>query len=338
MRAGTQLSIVSEIKLAIVAVGLLIAIGTAGYVVIEGWGPLDAFYMTIITVFTVGFREVLPLSPAGQIFTTILIMFGVGIALWAGTSMLQLAVSPNARSLMRRRRMRREIGKLKNHYIVCGYGRIGREVCACFMRRGVPHAIGDKDESTFEEVEELGCPLVIGDCSDDETLIALGIESARGLVAAAGTDADNTFIVLSARALRPDLYIVARATTPEAEKKLRAAGADRVISPYEIGGRRIAAAVIQPTIVDFLDVAMTGDEVSLAMDEVPVAETSPLAGQTLIDSGIRQQSGAVVLAIKDAEGGLNSNPAAITIIKAGDILIALGTVQQLKALAGLASA
>jgi voltage-gated potassium channel len=142
--------------------------------------------------------------------------------------------------------------------------------------------------------------------------------------------------VLSARALRPDLLIVARATTPEAESKLKAAGADRVISPYEIGGRRIAAAVIQPTIVDFLDVAMTGDEVSLAMDEVVVSESSSLVGQALIDSGIRRQSGAVVLGIKSAEGQLNSNPAASTVINSGDVLIALGTVQQLKALAQLA--
>lgn len=336
MRNGTQLSIVNEIKLAIAAVALLIAVGTAGYVFIEGWGPLDAFYMTVITVFTVGFREVLPLSPIGQIFTTLLIMFGVGIALWAGTSMLQLALSPHARVLMRRRRMRKEIGRLKDHYVVCGYGRIGREVCACFMRRGVPHAIGDQDEAMLEELEGLGCPFVLGDCSDDETLKALGIGSAKGLVAAAGTDADNTFIVLSARALRPDLFIVARSTTPEAESKLKAAGADRVISPYEIGGRRIAAAVIQPTIVDFLDVAMTGDEVSLAMDEIVVSPTSPLAGQALVDSGIRQESGAVVLGIKGAGGQLNSNPAPSTVLNSGDILIALGTVQQLKALVKLA--
>jgi voltage-gated potassium channel len=165
MRDGSQLSIVNEIKLAIAAVALLIAAGTAGYVFIEGWAFLDAFYMTVITVFTVGFREVFPLSPAGQVFTAVLIMFGVGVALWAGTSMLQLALSPDARVLMRRRRMRREISKLRDHYIICGYGRIGREVCACLMRRNVPHAIGDQDEARLEELENLGCPFVMGDCS-----------------------------------------------------------------------------------------------------------------------------------------------------------------------------
>jgi voltage-gated potassium channel len=332
-----QLGIVREMRLAIVALVALMAIGTAGYVLIEGWGTLDAFYMTVITIFTVGFREVHELSPVGMVFTSVLIMVGVGIALWAGASVLQHAISPRARMLLRRRRMDHDIAKLRDHFIICGYGRIGREVCRVFRRRGVPFAVGDVDEAVTGELLASGCPVVHGNCTEDATLLALGLAHARGLVAAAGSDADNTFIVLSARAMRPDLYIVARATSPEVEGKLRVAGANRVVTPYQIGGQRMAAAAVQPTIVDFLDVAMHGAEVSLALDEVRIRDGSPLVGVPLVDSGIRQQSGAVIVAIKHAAGHLNSNPVPETVLGPGDILIALGTVQQLKDLDALAS-
>jgi voltage-gated potassium channel len=336
MRESTQIGVLREMRFAVLALVALIAAGTAGYVLIEGWGLLDAFYMTVITVFTVGFSEVHELTPAGRIFTSLLIMFGVGIALWAGASVLQHAISPRARMLLRRRRMDKEIAKLRDHFVVCGYGRIGREVCRVFRRRGVTYAVGDVDEGAITELLEAGCPAVQGDCTSDGTLRALGVERARGLVAVAGSDADNTFIVLSARALRPDLYIVARATSPEVESKLRAAGANRVVTPYQIGGQRIAAAAVQPAIVDFLDVAMHGQEVSLALDEIPIRQGSSLPGKTLVDSGIRQQSGAVIVAIKQLDGRLNSNPAPETVLSEGDILIALGTVQQLKDLDALA--
>jgi voltage-gated potassium channel len=336
MGRSDQLGIVREMRLAIVALFALLAVGTAGYVLLEGWCVLDAYWMTVITVFTVGFSEVHELSSAGRIFTSLLIMFGVGIALWAGASVLQHAISPTARMLLRRRRMDRQIAALHDHYIICGYGRIGREVCRVFRRRGVPYAVGDTDEATIAELLESGGPAVQGDCTDDATLRALGIDRAKGLVAAAGSDADNTFIVLSARALRPDLYIVARATAAEVESKLLTAGADRAVTPYQIGGQRIATAAVQPTIVDFLDVAMHGNEVSLALDEVHIREGSPLSGTTLADSGIRQQSGAVVVAVKPPDGPLNSNPAPDTLLVVGDVLIALGTVQQLKDLDALA--
>jgi voltage-gated potassium channel len=232
--------------------------------------------------------------------------------------------------------MQREITRLEGHFIICGHGRIGREVCGVFRRRGVSYAVGDLDETVVSELAEAGCPVVQGDCTEDETLKALGVERARGLVAVTGTDADNTFIVLSARALRPDLYIVARAASTQAESKLRAAGASRVITPYQIGGQRIAAAAINPTIVDFLDVAMHSDEVSLALDEVHLREGSALIGTTLLDSGIRQETGAVIVAIKTHAGILGSNPLPDTVLNAGDTLVALGTVQQLKDLQALA--
>ncbi|MGQ9729836.1 MAG: potassium channel family protein [Candidatus Zipacnadales bacterium] len=337
MQSPSQLTVVREMRVAIIAMVLLIAVGTAGYMLLEGWNMHDAFYMTVITVFTVGFREVRELSPLGQMFTAALIIFGVGIALWGGASVLQLSISLEARTLMRRRRMRNEISKMRDHFIICGFGRIGSEVCRFFRQRGMPHVVGDSREEAIAELLEIGVPAIQGDCTEDETLRALGIAHARGLIAAAGTDADNTFIVLSARALRSDLYIVARATSPQAERKLRAAGADHVVTPYRIGGQRIAAAALTPNVVDFLDVAMQGDELSLGMDEIRIRDDSPLVGKSLLDSCIRQAFGIVILAIKRANGRLDSNPTPETVIAAGDILIALGTMQQLRDLETLAT-
>ncbi len=243
-RGGRQppyLSLLWELRLAALGVALFVTVGTMGCVLIEGWGPLDAFYMTIITILTVGYKEVHDLSPSGKPYTSLLIVFGVGVALWAGARLVQLAVSPETQRLARRRWMNGAIRQLADHFIICGYGRIEREVCRVFRRRGVPYAVGDVDEASIAELLEPGRPAVKGDCTEDATLKALGIERARGLVAAASSDADNAFIVLSARAPRPDLYIVARATSPEVEGKLRAAGANRVVTPYQIGGQRIAA-------------------------------------------------------------------------------------------------
>jgi len=232
--------------------------------------------------------------------------------------------------------MRAEMSRMKDHFIVCGYGRIGREVCACFRRRQVPHVVADTDRANMDELEETGVPFIHGDASGDGVLKALGIARAKGLIAAAGTDADNTFIVLSARALRPDILIVARSTTPDAERKLLAAGANRVMSPYVFGARRIAAAATQPNVVEFLDVAMQGDEMSLALEEVLVAPDSPVVGKALADSGIRQRSGVVIVAIKSADGEMASNPPPETVIHAGDILIAVGAVKELEKLVELA--
>ena len=330
------LVVLRELELAIAAVFCLVAVGVAGFRLIEGWSFPDSLYMTIITLSTVGFGEVHKLSPPGRLFTMLLIVFGVGIALWVATAMVQLVLSRDTRSLLRRRRMRNEISRMKDHFIVCGYGRIGREVCASFRRRNVPHVVADTDPSSLEELEGVGTPFIHGDASDDGVLKTLGIERARGLIAVAGSDADNTFIVLSARALRPDMVIVARSTTPDAERKLMAAGANRVMSPYVSGARRIAAAATQPNVVEFLDVAMQGDEMSLALEEALVAENSPLVGRTLADSEIRQRSGVVVVAIKQAGGTLVSNPPPEMLICAGDILIAVGAVAELEKLVTLA--
>jgi voltage-gated potassium channel len=332
-----QFGFFRELKIGIVAFVCLIVVGTVGYMVLEDWSFMDAFYMTIITVFTVGFHEMHELDVTGRLLTIFLIVFGVSIALWAATNALQFAVSAETRSMLRRRKMRSEIEGLRDHFIVCGYGRMGREVSACFRRRHVPHVVIDNDPQALYELVELRIPHVHADAADDEVLVVAGIERARAIIAVAGTDAENTFIVLSARSLSPDITIVARAATVEAAKKLRTAGADRVVSPYVIGGQRIAAAATQPNVVDFLDVAMRGDEMSLAMEEVVVEPGSELIGRTLATSQIRERSGAVVVAIKEVSARLNTNPPPSTVIDAGDILIAVGTVEQLTALAKLSA-
>lgn len=322
-----------NLKAALLLMLFLILVGTLGYQVIERVSPLDGLYMTVITLTTVGYSYIRDdPSPTGQVFTIGLLFFGVGIAAWAARTILEFAVSQVARDALRRRKMRGAIEKMSNHYIVCGYGRMGREVSAEFRNKRVPHVVVESQPEQVYELVECDIPHIVGDAADEDVLRDAGIERARGLIAVAGTDAQNTFIALTARGMRPDILIVARADAPESEQKLCRAGADRAISPYVIGGRRLAAAATQPTVVDFLDVVMHGDNVQLAMDELAVEEGSILAGRTLEKSGIRDQSGAVIIAIKDAEGELHTNPARDAVLCPRHVLIAVGTVAQLERL------
>ena len=325
-----------NLKLALGLMLLLVLVGTGGYMGIERVGFTDALFMTVITLTTVGYSYIKARpSVAGEMFTIGLLVVGVIIAGWATRTVLEFAVSETAREAIRRRRMRGEVAKMSNQFIICGYGRMGREVSLEFRKKRVPHVIVESQPEAVAELAESGVPIIVGDGADEDVLRDAGIERARGLIAVAGTDAENTFITLTARGLNPKLLIVARASQPETESKLRRAGADRVISPYVIGGRRIAAAAVQPTIVEFLDVVMHGENVELAMDEVPVQERSAVAGRTLEHSGIRDESGAVIIAIKDAGGTLHTNPPRDQQIAPGDILIAVGTVRQLQDLAHL---
>jgi voltage-gated potassium channel len=323
-----------QLKVPIALVFCLLTMGTAGYSIIEGWSLLDSLYMTVITLSTVGYREIETPSPAGQVFTVALIVFGVVIAGFVGRAALEFAVSDRTRQVLRRRRMKGIIDKMSGHFIVCGYGRMGQEVSRVFRQRNVPHVVVDSDPERLFDLIEADVPSVVGDATEDETLREAGIESARGVIAVTDTDAENTFITLSARAINRDLLIVARAEDPEAERKLQMAGADRVITPYVIGGRRLAAAATQPTVVEFLDIVMHGGPgLEMGMRELTVQDGAELHGKTLGDSGIREKSGAVVVAMKDTDDVIHSNPRADHIICAGDILVCIGTIQELKTLA-----
>lgn len=322
------MSNVRRIQLALSMVVGVIAAGTIGYVVL-GFGALDAVYQTVTTITTVGFREVHPLDAAGKIFTIVLILAGVGTVLYAFGVVLETLVEGHLRRHIERRRMERNIARMTGHTIVCGWGRVGRAVGGYLAGQGTAVVVVDLNPA---RVAEIPFPAIIGDVTDDDVLRKAGLMRARALVAAIDTDAENVYVTLSARALRPDLVIVARARTEESEPKLLRAGATRVVNPQRIGGQRIAAAAAQPNVVEFLDVVMHDGSLEFRLEEVSIRAGSWLAGRTLLQADVGQTTGALVLALRDQAGAFLANPPLQTPIDAGHVLIAIGTQQQLAAL------
>jgi voltage-gated potassium channel len=314
----------------IVVLVAIVVIGTIGYEVIEGWSFLDAIYMTITTITTVGFREVHPLSDAGRIFSIFIIIGGVGGALYVLTTIMGYILEGQFGLTMGRRRMKNRIARLKEHFILCGYGRVGEEIARSFSGEEVPFIIIANNEEHIARAEKEGHLYIFGDATSDEVLKEAGIERAHGLVAAVGSDTDNTFITLSARELRPDLFIEARSSGPESESKLRRAGADRIISPHAIGGRRMALLALRPAVVDFIDTVTYGPGRELQLENVDVASGSPLIGQTMEQA--RSQVGITVLAMRKKSGKMLANPPGEEIIEDGDRLIVIGTKKRLAAL------
>ncbi len=308
----------------------IVAIGVIGYMAIEGWSFLDAIYMTITTITTVGFKEVHPLSQAGRIFSIFIIIGGVGGALYILTNIMGYILEGQFGITMGRRRMKTKIAKLKDHFILCGYGRVGQAIAQAFSEEGAPFVIIANNEQHIAKAEKEGYLHIFGDATSDEVLKEAGIEQAHGLVAAVGSDTDNTFITLSARELRPDLFIEARSTGPESEGKLRRAGADRIISPHAIGGRRMAMLALRPAVVDFIDTVTYGRGRELQLENVDVASGSPLVGRTMEQA--RSQNGITVLAMRKKSGKLVANPPGEETIEDGDRLIVIGTKQRLAAL------
>ncbi len=315
--------------------GLITIIGGVGYWIIEGWSWLDAFYMAVITVTTVGFGEIYPLSPVGRVFTTVLIVLGVASITYAFSALTNYVIAGELGGILERRRMARRVNSLRDHYIVCGFGRVGHQVCSELMREGQPLVVVDADLPSVEQVSSQSYPVVIGDAGDDQVLQEAGIERARGLVAAVDSDAANLLVVLSARALNPDLYIVARANLEDTEAKLLRAGADRVISPYSLGGRRMALMLIHPDVVDFLDVVMHDESLELFLEDLTVGHGCTLDQCSIGEARIRKVTGANILGLKREEGKIVISPEASTVLYPGDVLIALGTRQQLESLSEL---
>jgi voltage-gated potassium channel len=307
----------------------IIVIGVIGYMVIEGWGFLDAIYMTITTITTVGFREVHPLSDAGRIFSIFIIIGGVGGALYVLTTVMGYILEGQFGITVGRRRMKSRIARLKDHFILCGYGRVGQEIARAFSEEGVPFIIIANNEEHIAKAEKDGYLYIFGDATSDEVLKEAGTERAHGLVSAVGSDTDNTFITLSARELRPDLFIEARSSSPESESKLRRAGADRIISPHAIGGRRMAMLALRPAVVDFIDTVTYRSGRELQLENVDVASGSSLIGQTMEKA--RSKVGITVLATRKKSGKLIANPPGEEIIEDGDRLIVIGTRKRLAA-------
>ena len=318
-----------------VAVGLLLTVvagGTFGYMMIEGWSAWDAFYMTVITVTTVGYREVHDLSGPGQAFTVILLFGGVGAALYTFTLLATVVVEGGLPKRLQRRRHARMLETIRDHFIICGYGRIGRIVARQSHRQNVPLVVIERNPERLQAAMDDGALAVEADASREDVLKRCGIERARGLIAAVGTDAENVYAVLSARVLRPDLFIVGRAETEDATMKLKRAGADRVISPYQIGGVHIAQTALRPAVVDFVELATGTENLDLSMEEVAIAPESPLANRTLLEANLRQRFGIIVVGIQRADRRMEFNPEADAPMRPGDKLVVLGRADSLKQL------
>ena len=316
----------------------LVVGGSAGYSLLDDrFTLLDSIYMTVTTLTTVGYGEVHPLKPSGRIFTIVLLLVGVLTFFYTVTELVRLVISGEVQVLLGKRRMELNLTKMKNHMIICGYGRMGRQVCREFSQRGLPFVVIDRRAELLQDFNLAHGIALDGDATSDSVLRHAGVERARALVTVAASDADNLFITLSARLLNDKLFIVARAEGELAEEKLHRAGASRVVTPYAIGGLKVAMAVLRPAVVDFIELATGAEYLDLQIEQALIQRGSKLAGVTLHASGLRQDLGVIVVAIKDAKGHLAANPPGDAVMMPGDTIIALGARQSLNRVAILAN-
>lgn len=328
-------SVKRQLIFALSLILLVIFIGTIGYVVLEGWPLFDSLYMTVITITTVGYREVHDLSDTGKLFTIFLIVCGVGTILYTLNNAARVIIEGEFKEIFGRRKLVKTIKGLKGHYIICGYGRMGKVIGKELKEKGARFVVIEK-EALNTEIFDGDMLFVNGDATRDEILREAGIERAKGLISVLSTDAENLYVVLSARVLNPELNIVARAGEEGSEQKLLRAGADRVVSPYHIGGLRIAHSLLKPAVVDFIEFATRSGNIDLQMEEVYVHSGSKITGMTLDECGVGRELGIIIVAIKREGGDMRFNPTFKTAIKAGDILIALGEKTKLKVLEEMA--
>jgi len=305
-------------------------IGTTYYHFIERMSIIDAIFMMAITLSTVGYGEVQPLSPTGRIFTIFVIIFGITITGYTAGTFIRMFIEGELSRRFGRKKVEKTITKLKNHYIICGYGRIGRLIVRELQKHNVKFIVIENDPTQIAELESKSVPYMLLDARDENTLIKAGIMRAKGLVTAVMSDADNVFITLSARMLRPDIFILARSSDPKNENKLISAGATKVVSPYLIGGQRMAQLLIRPTVVDFIDIATMDDSLGLRMEEAQIRQGSPYVGKSLIESNLRRDFGVIIVLIKKANGEMKFNPQSNEILEEGDVLVMLGRIDDLE--------
>ena len=318
----------------LVAMGATLTMGTVGFSLIGGYSAFDAFYLTLTTMTTVGYGD--RFSHAGRVFNAFLIMFGVTTIFIAIGAMTQTIIELELGDAISKRRNKRMIDKLKDHYIICGFGRVGRGAAAELQHSGVPFVVVDTQPDRVERAMLSGMLAVAADATRDETLRQVAIEKARGLVAALATDADNLFVLLSAKGLNPNLYVAARAAEEGAEEKMRRAGADAVFAPYSITGHRLAQSLLRPHVVQFLDFTTKDIAMDISLEQVRVSPGSELAAKTIREMQMRRNMGVIVMAIRRADGNMLFNPPADTAVEAGDHLIVMGKQQDLTALESLA--
>jgi voltage-gated potassium channel len=324
-------------RMAIIALAMLatLGVGTLGFVLIDHYPVFDAFYMTLTTVTTVGYGEIHPLSRVGRVFNSFLILFGVIIMLLAIGAMTQIVIELELNQFFGKRRVKSMIDKLEGHIILCGFGRVGRGAADELRQAGVPFVVVDNNDEKVELAMRSGMLAVLADASRDETLIEVGVEKARGLIATLATDADNLFVILTAKSLNPQLALSARVAELTSEQKLRRAGADFVIAPYNSTGHRMAQAIIKPHVQQFLDFTTQNMGLDVGIEQVRVIEGSVFAGKTLAEMQVRRETGVIVLAIRKADGQMVFNPPAEARITSGDHLIAMGEPQGLRRLEAL---
>lgn len=318
-------------SIALLIVGVIFG-GTTGYVLLEKWNLLDALYMTVITVTTVGFQETHPLSPAGRVFTIFLVASSVFVVAYTVSYFIDTLAEGKWKEYLRRREMKMEIHRLSNHHIICGCGVVGREVIEYFTKAGEKFVVIEKDETKIQEALQSfpDFPYLLGDATREENLRETQIEKARGLLALVGNDPDNVYIVLTAKYLNPKLRIVARAIIPESIEIMKKAGADYVICPQKIGGLRLAAAALRPHVSSFLDLVLRSEAFGLTIEEVEITPHSPLVGKSLAELDLPGKRGLFVVAIKSKDRtSFELNPNARTVIKAEDILILLGKLDHI---------
>ncbi len=324
-----------RIKTALLALAAVTIFGTVGYLLL-GFTPLEALYQTVTTVATVGFREVRPLSPAGQVFTIVLIVVGVGTVLYNLSVILEAVTEGHLREYLESRRMDKDIAAMTGHVIICGYGRVGRAAAEFLAASGYDVVVVDNDAARLETLAPGLKHHLCGDVTDDAVLRSAGIERARALIAALDTDTDTVYVTLSARAIRPDLVIVSRARTTEAKAKMLLAGASRAINPQRIGGRRMAVFALQPDVAEFLDVVMHDEDLDFRIQQVHVRDGSALVGRSLGELRVQEETGALLLAIRRGAGEpFEPHPPADVVVPPGAVLIALGTPAELDDLAHL---
>lgn len=323
----------SKLSLALIFLILILTVGTVGYMLIEHWSMTNSIYMTIITIATVGFKEVHPLSDAGKTFTIVLIAFGVFNGGFIATAVGQLVLEGQLQAILGKRKMEKKVKKLSNHIILCGYGRVGRQVANEFLRRGEPFVIIESDEAMIPDGQNNGLIFIQGDASADDTLEHAGIERARAIVSTIPDDAENVYLSLTARQINPSLFIISRADSELAKKKLVRAGANKVVCPHELGGSQMAMATLRPNVVDFMRLAaFSPGGQSLGIEEISIKEGGNLTGKTIIEAAIKSKYDAIVVGLRKNSGQMVFNPSGGTTMESGDILIVLGENGKLESL------
>ncbi len=321
---------ISRLYIALTLLLLTIFMGTSGYVFFEGMPAFEAFYMTLITISTVGFSEVKPLSEAGRWVTIIIIIQGISLLSYTLGQLASIFIEGELRKILGRKKLEKKIAALKDHYIICGYGRTGTVVVRELQAAGIPLVVIENNDELIEELSRQGVLYLHKNATSDEALLEAGLKQAAGLITTVNSDADGVFISLSARGIRPDIFILARASDKSNESKLLRAGANRVVCPHQLGGELMAEIVYKPTVVDFLNYAMGNNDMDLQLEEAPVGEGSPIHGKTLVESGLRKNYGVIIIAIKRQNGEMVFNPGADEVFYARDVIVVLGEAAKLK--------